>query len=134
VSEASRAPRHVLTILAVADLDRAVDFYREAFGWTAQVETAVYVELALPDGRRFGLYERKAFARNTGKVPAPVAPGDITGTEIYLHCDDLEAAISRLEAVGARKLSGRAPRDWGDEAAYYADPDGNVLVVAKPTG
>ena len=27
-----------------------------------------------------------------------------------------------------------APRDWGDEAAYFADPDGNVLVVARPLG
>jgi len=39
-----------------------------------------------------------------------------------------------LEAAGARLLSAAAPRDWGDEAAYFADPDGNVLVVARPVG
>ncbi|MBI2932661.1 MAG: VOC family protein, partial [Planctomycetes bacterium] len=42
-----------------------------------------------------------------------------------------EPAIARIEATGARLLSARAPRPWGDEAAYYADPDGNVVVLAR---
>jgi hypothetical protein len=25
----------------------------------------------------------------------------------------------------------RAERGWGDEAAYFADPDGNVVAVAR---
>jgi predicted enzyme related to lactoylglutathione lyase len=56
----------------------------------------------------------------------------LAATEIYLHCDDLHATVKRIEAAGARKLSELAPRDWGDEAAYYADPDGNVVVLASP--
>lgn len=124
--------RHALTILAVADLTRSVQFYREAFGWPITVEVPVYVELALPDERRLGLYDRQAFAANTGLLPTPVAKDQITGTEIYLHCDPLQPAIDRLEALGARRLSAVSPRPWGDEAAYYADPDGNVVVVARP--
>ncbi len=38
---------------------------------------------------------------------------------------------TRAIAAGARELSPLAPRDWGDEAAYFADPDGNVLAVAR---
>ena len=48
-------PRHVLTILAVRDLARSVEFYRAGLGWPARVETPVYVELGLPDGRGLGL-------------------------------------------------------------------------------
>ena len=59
------APRLILTILAVEDLPRAVDFYRAAIGWR-------------------------------------------------------------------RLLDPRPAKPWGDEAAYFADPDGNVLVVAVP--
>jgi uncharacterized glyoxalase superfamily protein PhnB len=40
--------------------------------------------------------------------------------------------VNRLTAAGARVLSPVAPRDWGDDAAYFADPDGNVIVVARP--
>ena len=52
--------------------------------------------------------------------------------ELYFHMADLDAAIARLKEAGARELSALSPRPWGDEAAYYADPDGNVLAVARP--
>ncbi|MHC4958639.1 MAG: VOC family protein [Planctomycetota bacterium] len=96
------APRHILTILAVSDLERSVAFYRAAFGWPARVEVPVYVEFALPDGRGFGVYEREAFARNTNEHPAAPPAGAITGTEIYLHCDDLADAIAKLSRTRSR--------------------------------
>ncbi len=126
------SPRHVLTILAVSDLERASRFYREAFDWSIQVDVLVYVEFETPQGLRFGVYQREAFAMNTGQAPMEVPSGSLSGTEIYFHCPDLPEAISRIEAAGARKLSDLAPRGWGDEAAYYADPEGNVLVLARP--
>jgi predicted enzyme related to lactoylglutathione lyase len=124
--------RHVLTILAVSDLARAASFYAAAFDWRRVVDAPVYVEHELPGGMRLGLYQREGYARNTGVLPSAPAPGAIAPTEIYLHVDDVAAACARLESAGARLLSPAAPRDWGDEAAYWADPDGNVLVVARP--
>ena len=126
------ATRPIMTILAVADLERSVRFYREAFGWPTRLEVPVLVEFELPDGQGLALYRRESFAVNTGEPPELPGAGAISGTEIYMHCDDLSEAIARLEAAGARKLSDRSPRDWGDEAAYFADPDGNVLAVARP--
>lgn len=111
-------------------LARAATFYDAAFGWPRRIDVPVLVEYALPDGRGLGVYQREGFAKNTGE-PAAAPPRDgTTATELYLRCDDLDAAIARVEAAGARLLSARAPRDWGDEAAYYADPDGNVLALA----
>lgn len=122
--------RHTLTILAVEPLAQSVAFYRAAFAWPKAVETPVYVELALPGGQRLGLYDREAFGRNTGQVPARVPAGELSTTELYFYADDLEAAVAALVAAGARCLSPLGPRAWGDEAAYFADPSGNVLVVA----
>jgi catechol 2,3-dioxygenase-like lactoylglutathione lyase family enzyme len=127
----SAPPRLGLIILAVRELPRAVAFWREAFALVPRVEVPVYVELELPGGLALGLYERQGFGRNTGQLPAEVPPGQLSPTELYFRCEDLEGAIARLERLGARCLSPRAPRDWGDEAAYYADPDGNVVVVAR---
>ena len=124
--------RHVLTILAVRDLARSAAFYRTAFGWAPRVEAPVYVELELPDGRGLGLYLRDGYARNTGLLPTSVPECEITGTELYFHVDDVDDAVQRLVGAGARVLSPASPRDWGDVAAYVADPDGNVVVVAKP--
>ena len=100
--------------------------------WPLRTRVPVYGELELPDGNGLGLYAREAFARNTGQAPQPTEAGAITATEIYLRCDDLEAAVSRAESAGGRLLSPPLDRDWGDRAAYFADPDGNVVVLAVP--
>lgn len=124
--------RHVLTILAVDDLPRAARFYTNAFGWSPSIETPVYVELALPGGMRLGLYERESFGTNTGSAPMRTPAGQLAPTELYLHTDDVTGVVARLREAGARELSPLAPRPWGDEAAYFADADGNVVVVARP--
>lgn len=123
-----------LVILAVSDLRRAVSFYQQAFGWPQTVDERVYAEFSMSEEQRLGLYERTAFGANIGRTPAKLPVGEVGGTELYFYVDaELPSAIARLEAVGARMLSKLAPRDWGDEAAYFADPDGNVLVLARPT-
>ncbi len=124
--------KHVLTILAVENLSRSVAFYAESFGWRQVADAPVYAECALPGGMRLGLYERQGFGRNTGRVPARIAVGELAPTELYFYADDLRATVDRLKGAGARVLSALAPRDWGDEAAYFADPDGNVVVIARP--
>lgn len=124
--------RHVLTILAVEDLPRMTRFYEEVLGVRRAVDAPVYAELALPGGMRVGLYERTAFGRNTGRVPHAGAPGELRPCELYFQVDgDLAAAIATAEAAGAHVLSPASRRDWGDVAVYFADPEGNVLVLAQ---
>ena len=123
-----------LIILAVYELSRARRFYAEAFGWTETVATPVYVEFTLPDGMRLGLYLREGFSRNTGAPVTARTPHHTTATELYLAVDDLDASVARLGELGARCLSPTAERPWGDLAAYFEDPEGNVLVVARLGG
>ncbi len=122
----------VLTVLAVEDVRRSSAFYTTAFSWEVTVDAPTYVELALPGGMRIGLYERDGFARNTGIPAARVLDGTVSPAELYLHADDLQATIARVTSAGGRMLSPLTPRDWGDDAAYFADPDGHVVVVARP--
>ena len=123
-------PELVLIVLAVRDLARMRDFYRTVLGWDAIVDGLVYVELR-SRAMRLGLYRDDAFGRNIGGTPEPSPP--ITRSEVYFHCADLDGAIASALASHARLLSPRAPRAWGDEAAYFADPEGNVVVLARPS-
>jgi predicted enzyme related to lactoylglutathione lyase len=132
VPTAPVAVHHVLAILACDDVARLKAFYVAAFGWRATVDLPVYVELHVPTGLRVGLYERAAFARNTGEPPAPRPASGTTSAELYLRVDDVAVAFARLLELGGRALSPPAPRPWGDEAAYVADPEGNVVAVARP--
>lgn len=118
-----------LIILAVDDVAASAHFYHRALGWSPSVTTPVYVEMTV-DTMRFGLYARDGFARHVGELPA--APAGLASTELYIYVDDLEAACVRMRDAGGRPLAAAAPRDWGDEVAYFADPDRNVIALAKP--
>lgn len=122
-----------IVIFAVADVQRAVAFYDHAFGWSPVVSTPVYVELAIDGRMHLGLYERTGFARNIDRTPPPAVPGEVSRTELYFRVESLAAAVASLERAGATCLSPAQVRPWGDEAAYFADPDGNVIVVASPS-
>jgi catechol 2,3-dioxygenase-like lactoylglutathione lyase family enzyme len=121
----------VQVILAVDDVDRSVDFYERAFGWprNRKIEYSNYVELLEPGGGCLGLFERGAFER-TARAKTARAERQ-TATELYVRVDDLEPVMERLEALGARALAPPTAKEWGEEAAYYADPDGNVVAVAR---
>jgi PhnB protein len=122
----------VHVVLAVSDVDRAYEFYRGAFGWTSHLAwPGEYVELELPDNDWLGLYRRDEYAQMAGAEPVEVN-GRVSPAYLYVRVEDLDATIARLEEAGARPLSPRAPRSWGEDAAWFADPDGNVVAVARP--
>ena len=118
-------------VLAVEDVDRAYAFYREAFGWESHLEwPGEYVELELPDDDWLGLYRREGYAETAGAKPVELN-GRVSPAYLYVRVDDVGEAEKRLREAGAKALSPRSARGWGDEAAYFADPDGNALAVAK---
>jgi len=117
-------------VLAVSDVDRAYAFYRDVFGWTSHLDwPGEYEELVVSDEDRLGLYRRDGWATSAGAEPAELN-GRVSPAYLYVLVDDLDGTIERLHEAGARPLSSRADRNWGDEAAYFADPDGNVVAVA----
>lgn len=120
-----------IIILAVEDVARSVAFYELACGAVAVVTTPNYVELDVHGTTRIGLYERTSFAKNVGQTPSIVDAAQLTSTELYLRVPDLDAAIAQVVAAGARQLSPKQTRPWGDVVAYFRDPDGNVLAVAR---
>ncbi|MCH7613489.1 MAG: VOC family protein [Candidatus Marinimicrobia bacterium] len=122
----------VSTIIAVSDLERSTQFYSEIFQWKLFLQEEAVTIFELPDKKHFMLYKKESFAINPGQQPIIVPDGSITATEFYFHTQRLEEVIQRLETHGARLLTSLARRTWGDEAAYYSDPDGNVIAVGRP--
>ena len=125
------AVRRVLLVLSCEDVGRARAFYERAFGWEVKVDLPVYVEMEAPNGLRFGLYARDLYASNTGEAPPSAPRSGTTACELYLYVDDPRSALDRLLAAGGRLLTPVSPRRWGDEAGYVADPEGNVVAVAR---
>ena len=56
--------------------------------------------------------------------------GDVSPAYLYVRVPDVRAAIAKLDEA-ARPLAPLASRSWGEEAAWFADADGNVVAVAQ---
>jgi predicted enzyme related to lactoylglutathione lyase len=121
-------------IFAVQDLARSLAFYEQAFDWprNERIDYANYVELIPPDGGSLGLFERNGFTGTVGAEPADVPPGRVAPSYLYVRVNDVEAVATRVEEAGGRPLSPLALRSWGELAAWFADPDGNVVAIAQP--
>lgn len=120
-------------IFAVSDVARAAALYEEAFGWrrNTAIDYRNYVEL-LVDGGALGLYERAAYGEEVGAKAAPIPDEAVAPSYLYVRVEDVDGVAARLAAAGARPLSPLSERAWGERAAWFADPDGNVVAVADP--
>jgi catechol 2,3-dioxygenase-like lactoylglutathione lyase family enzyme len=121
----------LITILYVADLGKSVAWYDAVFDWPKAVEVENYVEYGINPGCRIGLMTAASASRFMGSAP-PAAAGSAKA-ELYVRLDDLSLVLERLASVGAECTSPLSARDWGDEAAYFLDPDGYVVAVARST-
>ena len=119
-------------IFAVSNVRQSAAFYEQAFGWprNQRIDYSNYVEFVLEGGSSLGLYERSGYAEEVGAEPVRVPPG-VAPAYLYVRVDDAVEVAARLEAVGARPLSPLVDRSWGERAAWFADPDGNVVAVAQ---
>jgi len=119
-------------ILYVSSQAASRAFYRVALNLEPVLDVPGMTSFALPGGVRLGLMPEGDAAELLGaSVPAPETARGVPRAELYLLVDDLAGACGRLRAAGARELSPPSVRPWGDEAAYFADPDGHVVAVAE---
>ncbi len=132
VENPAYGPKHDVTILAVADFSRSISFYSKAFDWTIRTQGKHYAEFELPGGLGLALCTKEGFAKFAGAKPEMPKEG-VSPVQVYLRTDDLPRSIARLHAAGAKPLSKAQDRDWGEEAAYFADLDGHVLVISRPS-
>ena len=122
-------------IFAVDDLERSLASYERAFGWprNQRIDYRNYVELHPPDGGTLGLYERDGFAGTVGAEPVTPPDDAVAPAYLYVRVEDVRDTADRMADAGFRPLSPLKRREWGEDAAWFADPDGNVVAVAGLT-
>jgi len=114
--------RKTYFILRVADMDRAVRFYTEAFAASVRFSSAEWSELTVA-GATVALHPAGTGAQT---------PTGLGSSGLGFEVDDLDEALRLTTAVGGRVTS--PPRDRPRERirlAEVADPEGNLLTVAE---
>ncbi len=125
-------PRFAAVGLVVADMGRALDFYR-ALGveFPAEADTAPHAEATLPGGVRL-MFDTHETVRSFNPEWKPV---DGTQMALAFDCDDPAAVDAMYENLVAAGYDGhRAPwdADWGQRYAAVYDPDGNSVDLFAP--
>ncbi len=101
--------------VAVADIERAVAFYR-TLGLELVVHSAHYARFVCPHGHStFSVHRSEQTIAST--------------TVVYFECDDLDATVSALEAKGLTFDSPPTDQPWLWREARLADPDGNPICL-----
>ena len=100
------------TVLYSPDADALRAFFRDVLGFPSVDAGGGWLIFALP--------------------PAELAahPGEKSGSELYLMCDDLEATMADLRAKGVA-LGAISDRGWG-RVTTIALPDGGELGLYEP--
>ena len=110
--------REAFPIVAVEDVDRAVDFYCSTFGF----ETAFSFD---DDGvTAFAFLQLEPL----GIGLARSAPGD-PPFSLWIYADDVDEAAERLRAAGAEELQAPSDQEWGERMCTFRDADGTVIHV-----
>jgi catechol 2,3-dioxygenase-like lactoylglutathione lyase family enzyme len=126
--------RRAGAILAVADVDRSVAFYRDrlGFGVEALYDDPPYATLALA-GTRLSLAEQGHPAEDRPGV-ALTAPTDRGQANVVLvvETDDARAEHRRLAGEGVRFLAEPYEPPWGGCRFFCVDPDGYLVEVEQP--
>jgi uncharacterized protein len=127
--------------LAVADLDRALAFYRDGLGFGS--EGVIGTEFAgdenapagaialfkLRGGLILSLYPRSDLAKDADVPLGPPKSGEFSIGHLVSQQDDVEVLLSRAQAAGAEVGAPAHDRPWGIYSGYFRDPDGHLWEI-----
>lgn len=122
------AGRLITVVFTVAQLDRSISMYRDAFGLDLHVEdhhgddpwtSGRHASTSWTDGAfiHFALYESKDGSTTTC-------------AQVAFRVHDLDKAHARAAEAGVEVVHEPKQQPWG-RSARYADPDGNIIELTQ---
>src|SRR6266704_3393765 len=129
-------PHITLLTLGVADLERAVTFYRNGLGLRTQgivgtqFDHGAVAFFDLQPVLKLALWPRESIAADTG---LPLQEPSATEFTIGHNLDSREevyALMDQAARAGAHIVKPAQATFWGGYAGYFQDPDGHLWAVA----
>jgi uncharacterized protein len=131
---------HVLT-LGVADLERALRFYRDGLGFPSEGiiateypgdETNAAGAIAmfhLDGGLILSLYPRAELAKDSRIPPSPPSSVEFSIGHAVRTRDEVDQLITDAQDAGATITNRPHDRPWGIYSGYFQDPDGHLWEI-----
>ncbi len=131
---------HIVT-LAVADLERALTFYRDGLGLESRgiVGTEFVGDDVEPDGAIalfelqggmiLSLYPRSELAKDARVPLGPPKSGEFSLGHAVGSRAAVDALLTQAQAAGATLTDAPHDRAWGIYSGYFRDPDGHLWEI-----
>jgi catechol 2,3-dioxygenase-like lactoylglutathione lyase family enzyme len=121
-------------ILAVADVERSIAFYRDSLGFEVEAtyDDPPYATLARA-GMRLSLAEQGHPAEDRPGVTmnAPADPSSLQ-VVLVLEMSGVREAYESLSAAGVPFLAEPYSPPWGGHRCFAVDPDGYLVELEEP--
>jgi hypothetical protein len=125
-------PRLTVLTLCVADLERAVAFYRDGLGWPTEGIVGTKYPIgacaffSLQPGFKLALWPRASLAADSGLVLQPPSATEVLLSHNVGSTSEVDAVMQQVQQAGARIVKRAQATFWGGYAGYFQDPDGHV--------
>ena len=97
-------------------------FFADLFGWKIDADNPL----------KYGSVEDAGIAGGIASGPTPDYDGHVT---FYVGVPDVEAALSKAEALGGTRVFGPAPVQGTEiELGQFTDPEGHLIGLMKSVG
>ncbi|SFJ83120.1 hypothetical protein SAMN02799624_06174 [Paenibacillus sp. UNC496MF] len=107
----------------VTDLNRAVEWYTDVFGWESEGNFGDFASLRL--GNRVNLFLWKTEDETTANFTVGGEEYPVLGVEVI----DIEGLAGKAEGSGTEILGGIVADEDGRRFLKFRDPFGNLIVI-----
>jgi uncharacterized protein len=134
-------PRINVITLAVSDLGRALEFYRDGLGLESPgvIGTEFAGDDTNPDGTVamfhlkggliLALWPRTELAKDARVELGAAKTGEFSIGHAVASRADVDTVLSQAQAAGATLTDVAHDRPWGIYSGYFRDPDGHLWEV-----
>ena len=129
-------PRITLLTLGVADLERALAFYRDGLGLPTQgivgreFEHGAVAFFELAGGLKLALWAQDDLAHDSGLPKTPISSTAFAIAHNVVRREEVDEVMSQAARAGAEIVKTAQDTFYGGYAGYFRDPDGHLWEVA----
>jgi len=124
-------PRITIITLGVANLQRAIRFYRDGLGFPTDAKGDVSIAFFMTGGVRLALYPKRALADDISKNVklSPKGFGGITLAHNVGRKKEVAEVLALAQKAGAKIVKSAQDTFWGGYSGYFTDLDGYYWEV-----
>ncbi len=134
-------PRIDVITLAVSDLERSLEFYRDGLGLESgelvgtdylgddRTPAGAAAMFKLAGGLMLMLYPRSELAKDANMTPGPAQSGEFSIGHLVSSRADVDTLLARAKNAGATLTDRPHDRPWGIYSGYFRDLDGHLWEI-----